>query len=297
MTHPHVTTIVINWGLKQETMKCLRSLERLDLPCRVIVVDNGSGDGSSEYIARHFPQAELIALPSNVGFGPACNLAITRALQDGVCDYIFLLNNDALVHPRALSELLSIAQDCPKAGILGPKVYYHNEPDKIWYAGARKRWGVLAATDTGRGQTDYGQFDALREVDYVFGAAMLIRRDVFERVGLFDEQFFLYLEDMDFCLRTQETGFSLLFVPQAHVWHKGSASTANRNGMRKHHFVKSTVRFAKKHTSLAWSLPAFIFWILVLLRFIIADLARGNLVSIKSYWSGLISGLVKAHRV
>ena len=292
MTHPRVTTIVINWGLQEETLKCLRSLEQLDLPCRVIVVDNGSGDGSVEYIARHFPQIELIALPSNVGFGPACNLAITRVLQDETCNYIFLLNNDALIHPRALSELLSTAQDCPKAGILGSKVYYHNEPDKIWYAGARKRWGVLAAADTGRGQTDHGQFDTLREVDYVFGTAMLIRRSVFERIGLFDEQFFLYLEDMDFCLRAQEAGFSLLFVPQAHVWHKGSASTANHNGMRKYHFVKSTVHFAKKHTSLASSLPAFIFWMLVLLRFIAIDLAHGNIAVIKSYWSGLVDGLI-----
>lgn len=123
---------------------------------------------------------------------------------------------------------------------------------------------------------------------------MFIRRNVFERIGLFDEQFFLYLEDMDFCLRAQKAGFSLFFVPQARVWHKGSASTANNNGMRKYHFVKSTVGFARKHTSLALIPPAFVFWMLVFLRFIIADLARGNLAVVRSYWSGLIDGLVRA---
>jgi GT2 family glycosyltransferase len=294
MTHSRVTTIVVNWRLKEETLHCLRTLESLDLPGRVIVVDNGSGDGSVECIARHFPQVELIALPSNVGFGAACNRAITRALEDTGCEYVFLLNNDAGVHSDVLSTLVGAAQAHPDAGILGPKVYYQDEPDKIWYAGARRRWGVLAAADTGRDQVDRGQFDTLREVDYVFGAAMLIRRSVFERIGLFDERFFLYLEDMDFCLRAQEAGFSLLFVPQAHVWHKGSASTANHGGMRKYHFVRSTVQFVRKHTPLALSLLAFVFWMLVLFRFIITDLACGNVAMLRSYWSGLTNGLAEA---
>lgn len=294
MTHSRVTTIVVNWKLKEETLHCLRTLESLDLPGRVIVVDNGSDDGSVEYIARHFPQVELIALPSNVGFGAACNCAITRALENTACEYVFLLNNDAGVYSDVLSTLVGVAQAHPEAGILGPKVYYQDEPDKIWYAGARRRWGVLAAADTGRDQVDRGQFDTLREVDYVFGAAMLIRRSVFERIGLFDERFFLYLEDMDFCLRARKAGFSLLFVPQAHVWHKGSASTANNGGMRKHHFVKSTFRFVRKHTPLALSLPSFVFWMLVFFRFIILDLACGNFAVIRSYWSGLVNGVMEA---
>jgi GT2 family glycosyltransferase len=166
----------------------------------------------------------------------------------------------------------------------------HN-PDIIWYAGARRRWGILAAAGTGRGQVDRGQFDAARRVDYVFGAAMFIRRSVFEQIGLFDEQFFLYLEDMDFCLRAQRAGFSLLFVPQARVWHKGSASTANNNGMRKYHYAKSTIYFLRKHASLPLSLPIIAFWTFVSLRAMMADLLRGDLSALRSYWSGLISGL------
>ena len=294
MTHPYVTTIVVNWRLKEETLQCLQSLECLDFPHRVIVVDNGSNDGSAECIAHHFPHIELITLPCNMGFGTACNRAIDRALEDAACEYVLLLNNDVLVHPRTLSELADVAQAHPEAGILGPKIYYLYNPHTIWYAGARQRWGVLAAADTGRGQVDRGQFDVVRQVDYVFGAAMFIRRSVFERIGLFDEQFFLYLEDMDFCLRAQKAGFSLFFVPQACVWHKGSASTTHNNGMRKYHFVKSTVSFAKKHTSLALIMPASVFWMLVFLRFVIADLASGNFAVVRSYWSGLIDGLVRA---
>ena len=293
MTHSCVTAIVVNWKLKDETLRCLRSLAGLDFPCRIIVVDNGSGDGSAEYITRHFPQAELIALSSNVGFGSACNQAIARALEDTYCEYVFLLNNDTVIHPRALSELVSVAQAHPESAIFGPKVYYRDNPDTIWYAGARRRWGVLAAADTGRGQVDRGQFNVLCEVDYVFGTAMLIRRNVFERIGLFDERFFLYLEDMDFCLRAQAAGFSLLFVPQAHVWHKGSASTVHNKAMCRYHLVKSAVRFVKKHASLSSSLLTITLWMSVLFRFVISDLVRGDFTIVRSYWLGGINGLTE----
>jgi GT2 family glycosyltransferase len=297
MIDPNVTTVVVNWNLKEETLNCLQSLTRLDHPCKTIVVDNGSSDGSAKYIAHHFPQIELITLPSNVGFGTACNRAITQALKDTVCEYIFLLNNDAVTHPNTLSELMKVALSHPEVGIFGPKVYYRNDPDRIWYAGARRHWGLLVATDTGRGQIDRGQFNTLREVDYVFGAAMLIGRAVFERIGLFDEKFFLYLEDLDFCLRAQATGFSLLFVPQARVWHKGSASTNHNKAIRRYHLARSTTYFLKKHTSSSLLLPALIFWILVYLRTVIADMRQGELGIIRGCWSGLIDGLTEGPSV
>ena len=293
MAHARVTAIVVNWKLRAETARCLRSLEQLDLPCRAIVVDNGSSDGSVEYLACHFPQAELITLASNVGFGAACNRAIARVLTDASCDYVFLLNNDAVVHPRTLSELMNVAEAHPEAGIFGPKIYCHDDPRTIWYAGARRRRGVLAAADTGRDRLDRGQFNALRKVDYVFGTAMLIRRNVFERVGLFDERFFLSLEDLDFCLRAQAVGYSLLFVPEAHVWHKGSASTAHNKPMRRYHMVRSTVLFLKKHTSIALSPLVLVFWMLVYFRTVIADLMDGDLAIIRSCWSGLVDGLAE----
>jgi GT2 family glycosyltransferase len=156
---------------------------------------------------------------------------------------------------------------------------------------------VFAATDTGRGQVDRGQFNTLREVDYVFGAAMLIRRSVFERIGLFDERFFLYLEDLDFCLRAQSAGFSLLFVPDAHVWHSGSASTAHNPAARNYHLVKSTVGFLRKHTPSMLIVPVLSFWMLVYLRAILSDVARGDVEAIRAYWSGLINGLAEVRIV
>jgi len=271
-----LTTIVVNWNLKDETSRCLESLERSTITTRVLLVDNGSQDGFLDGIDERFPELDLIRLENNLGFGRACNLAVQREMENGKCNFFFLLNNDAIVHPHALARLVEAAQSDPTAGILGPKIFYRHDPDQIWYAGARKRRGILAAADTGRGQTDWGQFENSRRVDYVFGAAMLIQREVFERIGQFDERFFIYLEDLDFCLRAQGAGFSPLFVPQAMVWHSGSASTARFLNMRRYHHVRSTVIFLLKHLSPLWAVPALAFWSAVLLLSVGRDLLRAN---------------------
>jgi GT2 family glycosyltransferase len=291
MDTSYVTTVIVNWRLKEETCACLQSLDDLDFPCQVIVVDNGSKDGSVDYIRERFPEVELLELPSNLGFAAACNKVIVQAVENDRCEFIFILNNDAVVHPQALGELIRAADAHPDAGLFSPKIYYLGEDQIIWYAGARRRWGVLAAADTGRGNLDQGQFNELRQVDYIFGAGMLIRKSVFEKIGLFDEKFFLYLEDLDFCLRAQKAGFTLYFVPQAHVWHKVSASTSNDNVLRRYNMVKSTVHFLKKHASPKMVPLVLIFWALVSARLILSDLLHGDLVAIRSFWAGLVQGL------
>ncbi|MBN1147953.1 MAG: glycosyltransferase family 2 protein [Anaerolineales bacterium] len=272
MQSTRLATIVVNWNLEDETTRCLESLQGSQMPTSVILVDNGSQDGSADALAARFPPVELLRLPRNLGFGRACNLGIRRALADPGVEAIFLLNNDAAVHPAALGELLRAAQADPRAGILGPKVYARAAPAQVWYAGARRRRGVLAAADSGRGQVDRGQFEQPRRVDYVFGAAMWVQRPVFERIGLFDERFFLYLEDLDFCLRAQQAGFSPLFVPQALAWHTGSASTAGDAWLRRRHHLRSTALFLRKHLSPAWAAPALAFWAAVLLKVALGDL-------------------------
>ena len=287
-----VTAVVINWRLQEATLRCLDSLTQLAPPCHIIVVDNGSGDGSADTIACHCPEVELLRLSANIGFGAACNLAIRRALADTACDFVLLLNNDATIDRRALACLLLAAQTCPDGGIFGPKIYEHNGASTIWYAGARRRRGVLAAAGTGRGEIDGGQFERQREVDYVFGAAMLVRRTVFERVGLFDERFFLYMEDLDLCLRAQAAGFKLVFVPQAHVHHIGSASTSSNRELRTYHQVKSTIAFLRKHTVPTMILPVLMFWLLVGLRALLRELTRGQFSVVQSYWFGLADGMI-----
>ncbi|MBD3207822.1 glycosyltransferase [Candidatus Bathyarchaeota archaeon] len=291
MLKANVATIIVNWRLGKDTVESIKSLDCSELPTSIIVVDNGSNDGSAEYIAECCPEVEMLALKTNIGFASACNLAISKVLKENKHDFIFFLNNDATVHPDILSELIKASKEYPDTGIFGAKVYYSDKPDTVWYAGARRRQGVLAATDTARGVLDYGQFEDCHEVDYIFGAAMLVRCEVFKKVGFFDPHFFLYLEDLDLCLRAQNTGYSLLFVPAAKVWHKGSASTSDNVSLRRYYMVKSTIHFLRKHTSAISRLPIFMLWVGIYFKDIFGDLIRGDMANFKAYGSGFLHGI------
>jgi GT2 family glycosyltransferase len=289
MPEPSVLIVIVNWNLKKDTVACIESVGQTGHPCQIVVVDNGSQDDSAEHIARRFPHVKVMGIPRNIGFAAACNLAIKDGLDEHT-QYVLLLNNDTVLHPDFFTELLRAAKANPQAGIFGPKVYSAAEPDRLWHAGARRRRWVLAAVDLGRDQCDNGQFEHVREVDYVFGCSMLIRRQVFERVGMLDTGYFLYLEDMDFCLRAQAAGYRLLFVPQARVWHQGSASTAQNPSLRKYHLVKSTLYFLRKHAAKVWFPAAVVFWALVFLRAVIVEFLRGDLDSVRAYSRGLFQG-------
>lgn len=297
MESPKIASIVINWNLKSETIRCLASLERSEYPCRTIVIDNGSSDGSVEEIQETFPDVEIVSLPTNIGFARACNIGVQKILADAQDEFIFLLNNDATIDPLTLTILIQSALSNPRAAILGPKVFYRNHPNKIWYAGALRRKGILAALTSGRNESDNGQFDQVTEVDYVFGAAMFVRRSIFERIGMFDSRFFLYLEDLDFCLRAQLSGWSLQFVPDAHVYHIGSASTAHNLRLRRYHQVNSSILFLQKHVTKLMIVPAFLFWSAVLLRMVGTDFFRGDLDLVRSYWPALVNGVTEARRL
>ncbi len=291
MISPNVATIIVNWKLKEDTVWCIKSVQQSDTQTDIIVIDNGSSDGSVEYISRKCPGVELICLPKNIGFGPACNQVVSKLLNEKKHDFIFFLNNDATVSATTLSELLRAARIYPDAGIFGAKVYYSDKPDTIWYAGAHRRQGVLAITDVARGQLDCERFQFCREVDYIFGAAMMVRCAVFDRIGLFDNRFFLYMEDLDLCIRAQKAGFALLFVPDAKVWHKGSASTSKKVSLRRYFMAKSTLHFLRKHTTAISRLPVFMFWVFIYLNDIFADIIRGDMATLKAGWFGFVHGI------
>jgi len=286
-----VLAVVVNWRLAEETLPCLESLLESGLRSDILVVDNESTADSRAVLGSCDPRIDVVASPVNLGFGAACNRAFAGGLRSEH-DYVFLVNNDATVAPDALEWLVRRADEDPTTGILGAKVYYRDAPNTIWFAGARRRQGVLAATGFGRNEVDVGQFDSRRRVDYVFGTAMLIRRSVLDRVGGFDEQFFLYLEDLDLCLRTQSAGHHLLFVPEARVWHAGSASTSRDVARRRYHMARSTVLFLHKHTSILSSLPIMTFWVAVYLRDILRDLWRGDNGTVRSCLAGIRAGLM-----
>jgi GT2 family glycosyltransferase len=215
-----VITVILNTNRKDDTLACLASLEQSTYPSNhIIVLDNASSDGSVEAIEDRFSQVDVIRLEENKGYAGNNNVGILAALDKGA-DWVFVLNEDTLLAPTCIEELVEAAEADPGVGIAGPMVYHHDEPDVIQSAGGA--FGpYLESIHIAHNEPDRGQFKKPTQVDWISGCAILVRRKVIEDVGILDERFFYYWEETEWCLRAGRSGWKVLHVPQAHLWHKG----------------------------------------------------------------------------
>ncbi len=219
---PRVVAITVNWNRPEETLECIRSLRAGGVQgLETVVVDNGSDPRSVESIRLSAPEARIIVLGRNEGYVRGANAGLREAMKSDFTHFL-LINNDAFGEPGFVAQLLEGLARHSSAGIVGPKILY---PDRrrIWFAGGEfnRTWGysthpLMDEEDRGTGEE--------RKVDFVTGCVMLVRREGFEEVGLFDEDFEMYAEDLDLCLRAEEKGFESWYVPSAVAFHKVSSS-------------------------------------------------------------------------
>ena len=267
---PLVCIVVLTWNGKALTLDCLQSLSSLTYPnTHTIVVDNASQDGTSQAIRDTCgDQVTLVVNDHNLGFSGGNNVGIDRALDVGA-DYILLLNNDTTVDAQLIDHLVG-GFTAPDTGIVGPKIYYADPPDQIWFAGGEVSLSRGTARHIGIRRRDTGQFDSIREVDYISGCALMAKRDVFDRVGKLDASYAAYFEDTDFCMRANRSGFRILYVPAGRVWHKISSSTGGQLGARKIKLkLRSTLKFFCRYASLRHWLTIPLFFTFDVIRIII----------------------------
>jgi len=229
-----IAIIVLNWNGRDLTLDCLRSLAAVTTPhVRIILVDNASTDGSADAVREHYgSRVTLIENAQNLGFAAGNNVGIRRALDDGA-DFILLLNNDTVVAPDFVEHLHKPMLSSPDIGITAPKIYYAEPKNQIWFAGGELSMWRGIARHTGIRETDRGQYDQERDIDYATGCAFLVRRAVLEKIGDLDPGYRAYFEDADFCVRARRAGFRIRYIPAAHVWHRISASTGGQLSRRK----------------------------------------------------------------
>jgi len=234
-----VFVIIVNWNGGKDTETCLSSLEKIekhDVDLHVIVVDNGSTDDSVVNIRKKFPRVMILPTGRNLGFTGGNNVGITYARRNRA-DFVWLLNNDTFVDPHVLNVMRAFRN--PKAGICGSKIYFapghefhlarYKESERghvFWYAGGLIDWHNMYASHRGVDQVDRGQYDSEEETPFVTGCSMMIRAGVFDRIGMLDDRYYLYLEDLDFCLRAKNAGFSLRYVPSSVLWHVNAGSSS-----------------------------------------------------------------------
>ena len=256
--HPSVSIIVLNWNGERYVAECLDSLLEQTYPnYEVIVVDNGSTDASVELLKGYLPRIRLILNKDNLGFAAVNNVAIREAKGE----FVVLFNNDAVAHRGWLERLIAGTLVHPQAGIASGPTYFYERDDIIWSAGLR--------TDmlTGIGwQLDMFQHhpEPTNDIDYLAGCALLVRKSVFDKIGLLDERLFLYTEDLDFCLRAKRAGFILRLVPDAKVLHMVSKHLKQQPTIARYRKFKSEFTLILKSWPL-WCLPLTLFLQLTLI--------------------------------
>lgn len=222
---PKVLIIIVNTNGGKHIFDCLDSLRKVNyLNYSTVVVDNNSSDGSPEKIEKEYKKVRLIKNSQNLGFTGANNKGIRYAMSHKA-DYILLLNDDTIVDQSFIKELVKEGENNPEIGVLGCRIYYASDPQKLWFGGGK--------INKFRGSAEHITNDKKSKqkffCDFITGCAFCIKREVVERIGYLDNNFFIYCEDLDYCIRAINAGFKILYVPTSIVWHKISRTSKGKS--------------------------------------------------------------------
>lgn len=294
---PIVFVIVINYNGLSNTIECVKSLTRSSYQnLRIVIIDNTPRKNDAVELKEAFGDAIIvISNEANYGFAKGSNIGIDYAMKEGA-EYIFLLNNDARVESKSIEYLLEALQSDPEVGIVGPKIYFDNHPggnDIIWFAGGRLIRTLGQPFHRGLNEIDIGKYDHQEDVDFITGCALMIRRDVIEKIGKFDEDFFIYFEDLDFNCRASDSGYRITYVPKARIWHKVSSSTGQMSPLYLFLFTRNRFIFVKKNTGILGMMSFIPYYLSIRVMYTILRYSlRCKWGHVNSVLEGFLSGLL-----
>lgn len=263
-----VGIIVLNWKQPQLTLDTVNSLlkiQKKSFDFKIFLVDNGSNDSSVEKFKKNFlsnSQVSLLETGSNLGFVGGNNFGIKKALEENF-DYILIINNDVLVDSLFLEKLILESKKNKKVGILSPKIYFapgfeffkdrYSKKEQgrvIWSVGGFMDWKNIIGGNLGIDQIDNGQFDFSKfDMEFVSGCCMLIKSELFKKIGFFDEKFFLYLEDFDFCQRARNGGYKIAYIFDSKIWHLNSGSSKPGSNLHDYFLTRNRLLFGFRYAS------------------------------------------------
>jgi GT2 family glycosyltransferase len=228
MRPPTICVITVSYRGAADTCACVRSLLASAVPVRIIVVDTTPNDADLQAALNFAPEVTLIRASENVGFGRGNNLGIDWALKHTSCEFFFLLNNDAVIQTDSIKQLEDAMKVQIEVGIMVPRIAYLSDPEVLWYGGGEVDWRRVSAFTPGINRSATSELAMTeRDVTFATGCALFIRRSVLVALRGFDPRFFMYEEDLEFCLRANDKGFRIRYMPSSLILHavQGSSRT------------------------------------------------------------------------
>lgn len=276
-----VYALILNYKTKEETLSCIESLKlsntNKSTQLKIIIIDNASNDGIERALSQKHADVVFLQTGSNLGYTGGNNIGIRWVLENTNEDekkkvndtYILILNNDTIVHPDCIEELLKAHKRHPKAGILSPKMYFdkqslpqivydkqqnqltqYNKEKIIWSSGGIIDWANMYGSSRGVDQLDQGQYDNDEQVDFAAGTAMLIPLKVARELKEFDNNYFMYYEDVDLSLKTKKRGYEVWYVYKAVLWHKNAASSGMASPLQDYFITRNRLYIGTKYAPL-----------------------------------------------
>lgn len=257
--------VTVNFDNGSDTVALLKGLakaETKELETKIIVVDNGSTDGSLEMIREKFPNVEFLVSDTNKGFSGGYNLGIRKAMLWGA-EFVLIINNDTLVPDgKLILRLLATFVKDRRIGLVSPKILFapgfefHKEKYQkgdighvVWYGGGSFDWNNVQSVHRGIDQVDRGQFNKVEEVEFGCACCLLIRREVFDRIGMFDESMFAYFEDNDFLVRAKKAGFKIFYNGRTFIYHKVSRTAGIGSKITDYYTTRNRLIFGMRYAS------------------------------------------------
>jgi len=248
---PLVIIVVLNWNNALDTLECLESIQHLVYPnTRVLVVDNGSSDGSADQIAAAYPALDLLRLEKNLGYAEGNNAGMQRAMEYSP-DYVFVLNNDTLLDRQMLNQLVLTAERNPRAAMVGPTMFCTSPEHTLFAAGSFVDWqhGTILHRGMFRPDSEIAGLSGENPVDFIVGCGVLVRSSFIRAHGGLDPIYYLNYEDVEWGVRALRRGYLVLHEPAAVMWHKVSATLGLASPANTYYMTRNALFFFWQHTT------------------------------------------------
>lgn len=298
---PLVSIVILNWNGLKDTIECLESLEKIDYSnYKIIVVDNNSEGNDAGILEKKYRNYKynknyinVIRSKKNLGFGGGNNMGIRTILEEGKSKYILLLNNDTVVEPNFLKELVKTAENNSRLGIVGGKILYYNKPNKIWYAGGKLDLLRGSGYHFFQGKINQSEISGEIDVTFITGCLMLIKKELFKKIGLLPEEYFLSVEDVDFCYNVISQGYKLKVNLNSKIYHKVSVSKGGENSVIDDYYVtRNRIYFMlRKIKNKKYLIPFMVFFLFSRIIIFFKFLIKGKGKKIWMMFRGIKDGL------